>query len=195
MSNDNILKLDPKRTALVTIDLQKGLLALPLTPHGAADIVARNLALGQKLRLAGGLIVAIRVAFGADYSDRPQGLTDVPMILPPGGLPADWADPAPELSSLVPDLAITKRQWSAFFGTELDLQLRRRGITTILLSGIATNFGVESTARDGWQTNYDMIVVEDGSSSYGEGLHDFAVRNTLPRVSRVRRSDEIMRLI
>src|SRR5690349_14464150 len=142
---------NPKTTALVTIDLQNGLLALPLFPHAAADIVARNLALGQKLRAAGGFIVAVNVAFGDDYRDRPQGLTDTPMLLPEGGFPSGWADPHPGLAALVPDLRVTKRQWSAFYGTELDLQLRRRGITTILLSGIATNFGVESTARDAWQ--------------------------------------------
>ena len=60
------------------------------------------------------------------------------------GLPADWADFAPEIGSLRADIVITKRHWGAFYGTELDLQLRRRGVNTIVLAGVATNFGVES---------------------------------------------------
>lgn len=192
MTARDTLSLDPRRTALVTIDLQNGLLALPLTPHKGADIVDNNLSVGRQLRAKGGFIVAVRINFAADYADRPQGITDTPMVLPAGGLPPGWGEPAPGLGELSPDLVVTKRHWSAFFGTELDLQLRRRGIDTILLGGIATNFGVESTARDGWQGNYNMIVISDGCSSLAEGLHDFALRNTLPRVARLRSTADIL---
>lgn len=186
------IALDPKRTALVMIDLQKGILSSPLTPHAAGDVVARHLALAQKLRAGGGFIVAVNVVFAPDYRDRPQGLPDAPMSLPAGGMPADWGDPAPELAALTPDLRVSKRQWSAFYGTELDLQLRRRGIDTILLGGVATNFGVESTARDGWQANYHIVVIEDASSSYETGLHDFSVRHILPRIARLRLTADIL---
>ncbi len=111
--------------------------------------------------------------------------------MPPGGLPADWSEYAPELAAIAPDLWIVKRQWSAFHGTELDLQLRRRGITHIVLGGIATNFGVESTARDAWQNNYTVVVAEDACSSMPE-LHKFAIEKTLPRVSLIRSSAEII---
>src|SRR6185295_13028044 len=93
------------------------------------------------------------------------------------------------------DLRITKRQWSAFYGTELDLQLRRRGITTIVLGGIATNFGVESTARDAWQHNYAVVIAEDASTSLGADLHRFAVEKLLPRVARVRSTQEIIEAV
>lgn len=192
MSARDSLSLDPRHTALVTIDLQNGLLALPLTPHKGTDIVANNLSIGRHLRAKGGFIIAVRIGFAADYGDKPQGITDTPMVLPANGLPPGWSEPAPGLADLPPDVVVTKRQWSAFFGTDLDLQLRRRGIDTVLLGGIATNFGVESTARDGWQGNYNMVVISDGCSSFADGLHDFALRNTLPRVARVRSTADIL---
>jgi nicotinamidase-related amidase len=87
---------------------------------------------------------------------------------------------------------ITKRQWSAFHGTELDLQLRRRGIRNLVLGGIATNFGVEPTARDAWQLGYATVVAEDACTSLGAPLHEFAITATLPRVSRVRMVADIV---
>lgn len=187
-----MLTLDPKTTALVLIDVQKGTLGFPLSPHSASDLIATTSTLAQHCRKAGAFLVYVRVAFAADYSDRPQGKTDVPMILPPGGLPADWSDYAPEVAATAPDLWITKRHWSAFHGTELDLQLRRRGITHTIFGGIATNFGVESSARDAWQNNYTVIIAKDACSSVGPDLHPFAVEKTLPRVALVRDSAEIV---
>jgi nicotinamidase-related amidase len=184
-------KLAPERTALVLIDVQKGTLGFPLQPHSAADLISTAAKLARACRDAGALVVYVQVKFAKDFADRPHGVTDTPMMLPTGGLPSDWADYPPELAAIAPDLWITKRQWSAFHGTELDLQLRRRGITTILLGGIATNFGVESTARDAWQNDYSVVVVEDACSSMPE-LHRFAIEKTLPRVSVVRSSAEVI---
>ncbi len=89
-------------------------------------------------------------------------------------------------------LAITKRHWGAFHGTELDLQLRRRGIRSLVIAGIATNFGVEMTAREAWQHGYAVVIAEDACSGSGEGLHAFAIERILPRVARVRRAAEIL---
>lgn len=187
-----MLTLDAKRTALVLIDVQKGTLGFTLSPYSPAEIVATSTKLAAQSRKAGALLVYVRVAFAADYSDRPQGATDTPMILPPGGMPAEWSEYAPEVAAIAPDLWITKRQWSAFHGTELDLQLRRRGITHVVFGGIATNFGVESSARDAWQNNYTVVIAEDACSSVGPDLHKFAIEKTLPRVSLIRSSDEII---
>jgi nicotinamidase-related amidase len=187
-----MLTLDAKRTALILIDVQKGTLGFPLQPHAASDLTATTSRLARHCREAGALLVYVRVAFAADYADRPGGQTDTPMLLPPGGLPAEWSQYAPELEAIAPDLWITKRHWSAFHGTELDLQLRRRGITHVIFGGIATNFGVESSARDAWQNNYTVVIAEDGCSSVGPELHKFAIEKTLPRVSLVRSSAEIL---
>jgi nicotinamidase-related amidase len=80
---------------------------------------------------------------------------------------------------------ITKRQWGAFYGTGLDLDLRRRGKKTIVLGGIATNFGVESTARDAWERNYQLVLVEDAMAGMNNESHQFAIRRIFPRLGRV----------
>jgi nicotinamidase-related amidase len=59
------------------------------------------------------------------------------------------------------DIEVTKRQWGAFYGTDLELQLRRRGIDTIILCGISTNIGVESTARNAWELGFNLVIAED----------------------------------
>jgi nicotinamidase-related amidase len=137
-------------------------------------------------------VILVRVSFSEGYLDKPAAPTDVPMIIPPGGLPADWAEFPAEIAALHADVLITKRQWSAFHGTELDLQLRRRGISNVVIGGLMTNFGVESTARDAWQHNYRTIVAEDASSSLSAEMHEFAVTKSLPRVSQIRSTTEII---
>jgi nicotinamidase-related amidase len=102
---------------------------------------------------------------------------------------ADWDEfPQPLAPS---DLVITKRQWGAFYGTELDLQLRRRGIRTIVLSGIATNIGVESTARGAAEHGYELVIVEDLCSGGSAEMHAFAFTHILPRLARIATSDAL----
>ncbi len=187
-----MLLLDGEKTALVAIDLQHGILALPLTPLEGTHVVSRSVELGRAIAQAGGLVVLVNVAYAADYADRPNQPVDAALKLPADGLPRDWATIVPEILALPAAVHITKRQQSAFFGTELDLQLRRRGITTVVLSGLATNFGVESTARDAYNLNYAVVVASDACSSTGPGLHDFALTHTLPRFSRLRPTADIV---
>jgi nicotinamidase-related amidase len=99
-------------------------------------------------------------------------------------LPAGWSDLVDGLAQ-PGDIHVVKRQWGAFHGTELDLQLRRRGVRTIALGGIATNFGVESTARQAWELGYEIALVEDACASTSAELHDFAMRLILPRIARI----------
>lgn len=190
-----MLSLDPTTTALVVIDLQRGILSLPATPHAADDVVARSAALGRALAGAGGMVAVVNVAYGEGYADRPTGPVDARLRLPAAGLPEDWAELAPDIAALPARVRITKRQHSAFFGTELDLQLRRRGIRTVVLCGLATNFGVEGTARDAYAFDYAVVVAADACSSTGPGLHDFAVREVLPRVARISDTAEVLAAI
>jgi nicotinamidase-related amidase len=187
-----MLELDPRRSALVTVDLQNGTLGMPLAPHAAPEILARAARLIARAAEARMTIIRIRIAFSPNYADRLSQPVDLPLNLPPGGLPAEWSEPAPALADLPVDLVITKRQWSAFHGTELDLQLRRRGITTVVLGGVMTNFGVEATARDAYHHNYAVIVAEDLCASFSAELHGLAIQHILPRIARVRGSAEIM---
>ena len=137
-----MLILDPRSTALVLIDLQNGIIATPLAPRSGRDVLATATAFARRFRAAGAPVVLVHFALADDYADALRQPVDQPTPLPAGGLPAGWSDLGGGLAE-AGDIGITKRQWGAFYGTELDLQLRRRGIRTIVLGGIATNFGVE----------------------------------------------------
>lgn len=183
---------DPERTALVVIDLQARVLGLTVGPHPARQAVEKSAELAKKLRAQGGLIVHVRVSFAPDFADALKQPVDAPTTRPPGARGDQGIEYAPELEALPPDLWIVKKQWGAFFGTELDLQLRRRGIDTIVLTGIATNMGVEQTAREAWQHGYAVILAEDATTSLTEEMHRFSVEKIMPRIARVRSTAEIL---
>ncbi len=181
------MQLSAKSTALVLIDLQKGIMGMNVAPHSAKDIYERAMKLAQRVRTAGGLVVRVRVSFSKGGVDALRQPVDQPSNY--GALPADWSEfPEPPDPS---DLVITKRQWGAFTGTELDLQLRRRGIKTIILGGISTNIGVESTARNAWELGYELVIVEDLCATSSAEMHAFAFKNIFPRLSRVSSSESI----
>jgi nicotinamidase-related amidase len=184
-----MITIDPKTSALVFIDLQKGIVGTPVAPHAGKDVVERAKALARKFRAAGSPVIWVRVGFAADFADAPGRAVDEPMRMAPGSLPPDWSDLVEGLA-FPGDLVILKRQWGAFHGTELDLQLRRRGVNTLVLGGIATNFGVESTARQAWELGYALLIVEDACTSRSAEMHDFAVKTIFPRISHVVSSDD-----
>jgi nicotinamidase-related amidase len=185
------LVLDAKRTAVVAIDLQKGIVRAPGNPHPAATVIANTVRLLEAARGAGAQVVLVHVGGAADGADRLHPAVDAPMR---GGAPpaADWSEFIVELNRQPGDIAILKRQWGAFYGTDLDLQLRRRGLTTIVLCGIATEFGVESTARDAYERGYEVVFAEDAMTGMSEGSHGNAVERIFPRIGRVRATQEIV---
>ena len=185
-----MLKLNASTTALVLIDLQKGIVSRPVAPHSGPDVLKTSSELAERFRQAGGTVVLVNVGFAPDFKDALRQPVDQPFVAPPGGFPAGFTDLADGLAH-PGDLRITKRQWGAFYGTELDLQLRRRGIQTIVLGGIATNVGVESTARQAWEHGYALILVEDATSGMSAEMHDFAIKNIFPRLSRVVKAADI----
>src|SRR5882762_5157335 len=183
--------LDPRTTALVLVDLQKGILGFPLQPNSSAAVLGAGAQLAKRFRAAGATVVLTRVTWAADFADALQQPVDRP--LPgPAELPVEWAAFPPELEQGPRDIIVTKRQWGAFHGTELDLQLRRRGIKTIVLGGIATNMGVESTARQAWEHGYEIVFADDAISSINPELHSFAMQSIFPIIGRVRRIADIM---
>jgi nicotinamidase-related amidase len=109
-----------------------------------------------------------------------------------GNLPPDWSEFIPELDRQPGDVVILKRQWGAFYGTDLNLQLRRRGLTTIVICGISTEFGVESTARDAYEHGYEMIFAQDAMTGQTAESHANSVERIFPRLGRVRSTDEII---
>jgi nicotinamidase-related amidase len=186
MSTDKTLpQLDPKTSALVLIDLQKGITSFPSQPLTAQEVITNAQKLLNIFRKKNALVVLVHVTSSPDGKDMLHPTADEPMMRG-GERPKDWADFVPEVAPLEGDIIITKRQWGAFYGTELDMQLRRRGIKTIVLGGIATNIGVESTARDAFERGYDLIFVEDAMSSMSKGDHEFALSRIFPRIGRIR---------
>lgn len=188
---DMALELDAAKTALVVIDLQRGIVGFPAAPNEPSDVVARAAAIASALRAAGGLVVLVHVTPSADGKDALHPTTDAaPMAR--GSAPQGWSDIVPELGPEPGDVVITKRQWGAFYGTELDLQLRRRGIGTIVLCGISTTMGVESTARDAFERGYDQVFVEDAMSAREAAEHANAVATVFTRIGRVRSTAEVL---
>jgi nicotinamidase-related amidase len=144
--------IDKSKTALVVIDLQKGIVGRQTAPY-ASDIVVKNTAaLAEAFRKNDMPVFLVRVTPSPDGKDTLRPIADAPMQAQTP--PSDWADIVPELGPKPGDFVITKHQWGAFYGTELDLELRRRGMATIVLCGIATNIGVESTARFAYEYGY-----------------------------------------
>ena len=185
------LTLDPKKTALVLIDLQKRIMTMPTAPHSPAEVVKTAATLTERCRKLGIPVVLVNVDFRADGLDRLSLPVDSPMVAPAVPQP-DGAALAPELKASAADILVTKHQWGAFYGTSLDLELRRRGVDTILLGGIATNFGVESTARDAWERNYRVVFVEDAMAAMAVEAHTFALSFVFPRIGRVRSSAQVL---
>jgi nicotinamidase-related amidase len=174
---------DPARTALVLIDLQNSNVSRQLAPHSAEQVVGNCVLLAQEMRERGAMVIYVHVL----VNELPAPRADMPMR-PPGApaAPPDASRLAPDAGVEAQDVVIVKRQWGAFYGTELDQLLRRRGITTLLLGGIATNFGVESTARAAFDRGYALVFAEDAMSGFEAEAHAFACRTIFPRMGRVR---------
>jgi nicotinamidase-related amidase len=180
------MQLDPATTALILIDLQDGIVPMAGGPRSGEEVVATAKALAQRFRDAAAPVVLVHVSIA------------------PGNAPSRNADKVslpertpPDFSTLVDglqhdgDVVVEKHHWGAFTGTDLDLQLRRRGVRTVVIGGIATNMGVESTARSAWELSYDVVIAEDACAGRSGEMHRFAVDNIFPLFTRVVQSDAI----
>jgi nicotinamidase-related amidase len=182
--------LNPAKTALVVIDMTKGVLSLPSVPHPVREVLANTLRLADAFRSTGSFVVLVNVN-SVDGKDMLHPITDAGFPLP-AERPKDWAELAPELGPQPLDHLITKHQWGAFFGTDLDLQLRRRRIDTIVLCGIATGFGVDTTAREAYQHGYNQVFAEDAMNALSQEEHRYVCTHIFPRMGRIRSTEEII---
>jgi nicotinamidase-related amidase len=182
------LQLDPKKTALVLIDLQNAIVGINPVPHTAAQVVENSKKLADAFRVHGAPVVYVRVDLN-DFMklpvDQPHNRGDKP-------LPAAASEITPSAGFQHGDILVTKRHWGAFAGTDLEQQLKSRGIDTVVLTGISTNAGVESTARQGTGLGFAFVLVEDACSSQNAEHHRFAFENIFPRLTRVRTTDEVL---
>jgi nicotinamidase-related amidase len=178
--------LDP-RTALVVIDLQRGIVALP-TAHPAQEVVARSAQLAAAFRKAGLPVVLVNVTGVAP--GRTDGGPATTRSFPDG-----WADLVGELDRQPSDITVSKQQWGAFYGTGLDMELRRRGVTQIVLCGISTSIGVESTARDAYEHGYNVTVAVDAVTDTDAAAHERAVATIFPRLGETGTTEDILALL
>ncbi|MCQ4079490.1 isochorismatase family protein [Streptomyces sp. RB6PN25] len=187
-----VTTLDPK-TALVVIDLQNGVVAAPGTPHATTDVIARTVELADAFRARRLPVVLVRVTAAPDGSDRTPGRNEFPRSAhtPPAG----WDEIIDDLAGHREDITVTKRNWSAFYGTDLDLHLRRRGITQIVLTGVATSIGVESTARAAHEHGYHLTLAIDAMTDVDADAHRNSAERIFPRIGESGTTADILDLL
>ncbi|GAB6990167.1 hydrolase [Paenibacillus pini] len=191
MDNDSIetLNLHADKTALVVIDLQHGIINAPKQgPYTGAQVIEKASNLVKTFTEKGAFVVLVRVTW-IDGKDTLKPNTDT--NIGATKLPEGWDDYVPEIADTPHAYKITKRQWGAFFGTDLDLQLRRRGIDTIVLCGVSTSIGVDTTAREAYQLGYNQVFVEDAMTASSKEEHNYVCKYMFPRMGKVRTSEEV----
>jgi nicotinamidase-related amidase len=179
------------KTALVIIDLQRGIAGRDVAPHSGAEVVANAARLVQAFRSAQLPIAFVRVSATPETALKP--LVDNPQPFPPPQ--PGWDELVPELGARIDDVVVTKKNWGAFYGTDLDLQLRRRDVTRIAICGIATHIGVESTARDAFERNYKLLFVEDAMAAMSAQEHEHSCKVIFPRMGIIRSTDEVVQAL
>jgi nicotinamidase-related amidase len=186
---DTLIELDTN-CALVLIDLQAGIVSRQTAPHEASAVVARSAALAKAFRARNMPVILVTVGWATDMADAPRQRYAAQIPAPADADAFVAIDPALDVAPS--DIHVRKHQWGAFHGTDLDVQLRRRGIGQIVLAGIATNMGVESTARAAWEHGYSILFAEDATSSFSTDMHQFAFENIFPRLGLVTDSETII---
>lgn len=181
--------LEAKKAALVIIDLQNAIVAMQTAPYSSADVIQRSNLLAKRFRERGATVVYVRVDMAGVLNlpvDQPFRDPNAP---PP---PASASELVPQAGFQSGDLLITKRHWGAFAGTNLEHELRKRGIDTVVLTGISTNAGVESTARQGTGLGFAFIIVEDACAARTAEEHHWSFEKIFPRLARVRKSEDVI---
>ncbi len=178
-----VTALDPN-TALILIDLQQGIVTLPLA-HPAAPVIANAAALARAFRAAGKPVVLVNVAAGAP--GRTETAPRLPDPLPPG-----WTDLVPELDPQPTDIRLTKRSWGAFATTDLGPILDALGITQVVIAGISTAIGVESTARQAYEHGFNVTIAVDAMTDTSAAAHAHSQAHIFPRIGETGTTQEIL---
>jgi nicotinamidase-related amidase len=179
-----LTKLD-EHSALIIIDLQKGIVGLP-TVHPAGEIVERSSRLASAFRERDLPVVLVNV------NGRAPGRIEMRYNFTP---PPGFADLVPELDQKANDHIVTKQRLGAFIGTFLDDYLHLRGVTQIVLTGISTSSGVESTARSGYDLGYNVTFVLDAITDLDAQSHQHCVERVFPKLGETTTADDVMKLL
>jgi len=180
-----ITTLDQK-IALIVIDLQTGILATPKV-HPVDEIVANVLQILKAFRESELPVVLVNVAGGAPGRNEqtPSG----------GELPKGWSDLIPELNQQESDHLVTKRTWGAFTNTDLNDYLKKADVTQVVIVGIATSIGVESTARQAQELGFNVNLIVDAMTDLNLDTHTNSVTRIFPRLGETGTTAEIISLL
>jgi nicotinamidase-related amidase len=174
------------QTALILIDLQKGIVASPAV-HPADEVVRRAAALAGAFRRHDLPVVLVNVMGGA------PGRTE--RARPRGEFPAGWADLVAELNQQPEDHAVTKRTWGAFTNTGLDEYLKALGVTQVVVAGVATSIGVESTAPQAHELGLNVTLAIDAMTDMNLEAHTNSITRIFPRLGETGTTGEIVALL
>ncbi len=175
-----------ERPALVIIDLQNGIAALP-TVHPFADVVGNAARLAAAFRALRAPVIMVNVAGGA------PGRVDA--TRPALERPADWIELIDELEAQDGDYFVTKHTWGAFHGTTLDEYLHEHDVTQVFLAGVSTSIGVETTARSAFEHGYNVVLVTDAMTDTDIGAHANSVERIFPRLGEVTTTADVLALM
>ncbi|HWZ22938.1 MAG TPA: isochorismatase family protein [Cytophagaceae bacterium] len=179
-----------KNTALILIDLQKGVLAIPSLLHPLKDILENSTLLIDAFRKTGLPIVIVNVnPAGASWTKARKDSAAVQSIATPM---ADFADIADEIKTQPTDIFITKKTWNAFYNTSLHEELQRRNITGIVLGGVSTSAGVEGTARAASELGYNISFATDAMTDRNAEAHHNSIQNIFPRLGESGMSSDVI---
>jgi nicotinamidase-related amidase len=180
-----VTTLDPK-TALVVIDLQKGIVGLP-TAHPTSEIVQRARELADAFRRHRLPVVLVNVDGGAPgRAEQTRSTRD---------FPAGWTDLVSELNQQPEDHTVTKRTWGAFTNTGLDEHLKKLGVTQVVVAGVATSAGVESTARQAHEHGYNVTLAVDAMTDMNPDAHTHSITRIFPRLGETGTTQEVLGLL
>ncbi len=179
-----VTALDPK-TALILVDLQKGIVSLPVA--GVGDVVKHAASLADAFRSHGLPVVLVNVAGGA------PGRAEQSRKL--GDLPAGWTDFVPELNRQPHDHTVTKHTWGAFVNTGLEDHLKSSGVTQVVIAGVSTSIGVESTARQAYELGFNVTLATDAMADMNPEAHLNSTTRIFPRLGETGTTAEIVALL
>jgi nicotinamidase-related amidase len=178
--------LDPN-TALLVVDLQKGIVSMPLA-HPIGAVVERARALIDAFRAHGLPVVLINVTGVA------PGRTEQPRRQA-GSFPEGFADFISELGQHPDDIVVTKQTWGAFASTDIEARLKALSVTQVVVLGVATGTGVESTARQAYEAGFHVTLAIDAMADMRAEAHDYSIRNIFPRLGETGTTQEIIDLL
>jgi len=178
--------LDPS-TALIVIDLQKGIVDGHFI-HPIGEIIDRTRALIDVFRAKKLPVLLV------DVAGRPPGRTEQGPRSSTS-FAEGWTDFLPELDRQPSDIVVTKRSWGAFATTDLERQLRVRGVTQVVVTGVATSVGVEATARQAYEQGFNVTLALDAMTDLRAEAHEYSIRNVFPRVGESGSGQEIISLL